>query len=168
MDTDKQYGKNGRRQFGKNFQRKDDKPQIAALLDRQPPYSQDSEVGVLGSMMLMPTNIDDVGEPFGCLHLCSTVSTSFPESVHVIDESLLPHAIEAKRSSEYRDHGQQTGERNLHAFGFVFGLSSLSARENDQSRNACGDSDSCDYVPAKRCSRTQSVSAPTLVLQWDC
>ncbi len=60
MDTDKQYGKNGRRQFGKNFQRKDDKPQIAALLDRQPPYSQDSEVGVLGSMMLMPTNIDDV------------------------------------------------------------------------------------------------------------
>ena len=60
MDTEKQYGKNGRRQFGKNFQRKDDKPQIAALLDRQPPYSQDSEVGVLGSMMLMPTNIDDV------------------------------------------------------------------------------------------------------------
>lgn len=33
---------------------------MSALLERQPPYSQDSEIGVLGSMMLMPTNIDDV------------------------------------------------------------------------------------------------------------
>lgn len=31
-----------------------------ALLDRQPPYSQEAEVGVLGSMMLLPTNIDDI------------------------------------------------------------------------------------------------------------
>ncbi len=31
-----------------------------SLLDRQPPFSQEAEIGVLGSMMLLPTNIDDV------------------------------------------------------------------------------------------------------------
>jgi replicative DNA helicase len=46
------------------FRRPDRKakpPETAAsLLDRQPPYSLEAEVAVLGSMLLMPTTIDDV------------------------------------------------------------------------------------------------------------
>ncbi len=46
-----------------NFQRKDqgkNAPPDLGLLDRQPPYSYEAEIGVLGSMMLLPTNIDDI------------------------------------------------------------------------------------------------------------
>ena len=53
MATDK----NGDR---KRFYREQEKPALGTLLDRQPPYSQDAEIGVLGSMMLMPVNIDDL------------------------------------------------------------------------------------------------------------
>ncbi len=59
MENEKRYssekGKGNRK-----FRRKDQKPGVADLLDRQPPYSQDAEIGVLGSMMLQPSNIDDV------------------------------------------------------------------------------------------------------------
>ncbi|MGI9517281.1 MAG: DnaB-like helicase N-terminal domain-containing protein [Pirellulaceae bacterium] len=41
-------------------QREDKKPDIATLLDRQPPFSQEAEIGVLGSMLLLPSNIDEV------------------------------------------------------------------------------------------------------------
>lgn len=44
--------------------RRDRKPQkpddAGALLNRQPPHSLEAELGVLGSMMLLPSNIDDV------------------------------------------------------------------------------------------------------------
>ncbi len=56
MDT----GNQKHRPTGRKFYRKDDKPQVGALLDRQPPFSQDAEIGVLGSMLLMPTNIDEL------------------------------------------------------------------------------------------------------------
>jgi replicative DNA helicase len=57
-------GSDRRRAQGK-FRRKDQKPPVGALLERQPPYSQEAEIGVLGSMMLMPVNIDDLAT---CLH----------------------------------------------------------------------------------------------------
>jgi len=53
-------GKTQGRRRNQQFRRKDEKPQVGALLDRQPPYSQDAEIGVLGSMLLMPLNIDDL------------------------------------------------------------------------------------------------------------
>ena len=56
VETGKAQGRRGKQ----GYRRKDEKPQVGALLGRQPPYSQDAEIGVLGSMMLMPANIDEL------------------------------------------------------------------------------------------------------------
>lgn len=56
------YNPNGT-QSKRPFNRKDrgkDKPEAGALLERQPPLSQEAENGCLGSMLLLPSNIDDI------------------------------------------------------------------------------------------------------------
>ncbi len=44
----------------RKYDRKPRPADAGSLIDRQPPHSQEAELGVLGSMMLMPTNIDEV------------------------------------------------------------------------------------------------------------
>ena len=53
-------GKNTRNAKRNQFRRKDEKPDVGALLDRQPPFSFEAEIGALGSMMLLPENIDEI------------------------------------------------------------------------------------------------------------
>ena len=56
MDSHRRSPKSGGRKLGDKATVASDHP----LMDRQPPFSQEAEIGVLGSMLLLPTVIDDV------------------------------------------------------------------------------------------------------------
>lgn len=57
VGTSSSRGSSGKKPWRKKFTRRD-KP--AATIDRQPPFNLEAEIGVIGSMMLMPDVCDDI------------------------------------------------------------------------------------------------------------